>query len=401
MGRVSKFRCLLTVVGAGAGALAATGAAAEAIAAPAIVQPVASQWSVDAARQLAEVIAGAAAEGLQPNEYGQARLHRAIEDGVGPALDAVANQAALALARDYAFGRVADREGMDWHIAADPRFATLAADLQTAIAAGKPRAFLEGLLPSNERYRALRSALAETSDPAARALLRANMERWRWMPRELGDAYLYVNVPSYQLKVMADGMTQSRYTVVVGAKETPTPQMVTPANSFVVNPWWNVPQSIVKSSNLQPGRAGYQFTAIKGGWQVRQPPGPRNALGRLKINLANDQAIYLHDTPAKAGFAKSARALSHGCIRVKDIDRLAEELMGDAAADGRLDTALAGEETTTLRLPRAWTVYLVYFTADLGDDGTVVTYGDPYARDAALIARLDRRSDGAMQVAAR
>jgi L,D-transpeptidase YcbB len=371
------------------------------------ISPVTTQWSADAARDLVTAVKASRAEGLRPSDYGLARLEAALERGSGAELDAVASPAALALARDYAFGRVSDREALGWHMDADAnRMNALMSGLAQAVASGEVRSFMNGLLPTGERYRALRAALPAAPSVEERDRIRANMERWRWMPRELGDNYLYVNVPSYRLQVMEAGTAMSTYTVVVGAKDTPTPMMVTPASSVVVNPWWNVPQSIVKSSGMRPGRGGYIWKAnSNGGWQVRQPPGPRNALGRLKINLANDHAIYLHDTPAKSGFTREERALSHGCIRVKDVDRLASELMMEGGDPAMLEEALAGRETTTLRLPKSWPVYLVYFTADLDESGRLVTYADPYEQDAALIARLDGqpagRGGGGITIAAR
>ena len=153
-----------------------------------------------------------------------------------------------------------------------------------------------------------------------------------------------------------------------------------------------MPVSIIRKSNLRPGRAGFQFTSNHdGSWAVRQPPGPRNSLGKIKFNLVNDQAIYLHDTPSKALFARDERALSHGCIRVKDIDQLATQLMDDGGNAAPLDEALASTQTATLRLPRTWQVYIVYFTMDSVEPGSLVTYDDPYGYDARIVASLDGR----------
>ena len=128
---------------------------------------------------------------------------------------------------------------------------------------------------------------------------------------------------------------------------------------------------------------------------IRQPPGPKNALGRLKINLTDDDAIYLHDTNAKSAFNRDQRDLSHGCVRVKDIDQLAGELMRDGGDDSRLDEALATSDTRTLPLPRRWNVYLVYFTMDQDETGALRSYSDPYSRDATIIARLGGASRAA------
>jgi len=383
---------------AGVAIATATAATAQTMA-PASAEQAQLAWTVEAANDLKQAIEASRGEGLNPTDYGPERLAAAIASGPSLSLDAVAGAAAQALAHDYAFGRVADREAMDWYISGGSDPGVLVRGLGQAIAAGKPRAFIESLLPTDPRYVALRSALAEAPDQASRDRLRANMERWRWMPRQLGQDYLYVNVPTYQLKVVSGGQMLSTYTVIVGAKDTPTPQLASPASSLVVNPWWYVPQSIVKSSNLRPGRGGYVFKAnADGSMSVRQPPGPRNSLGRIKINLINDHAIYLHDTPARGAFARDDRALSHGCIRVKDIDQLAAELIDAGSNDGRFETALAGTETETVPLGKTWQVYLVYFTADTDDSGQLVTFGDPYGRDAALIAKLN---GGSVQMAAR
>lgn len=351
----------------------------------------ATHWTTEAVRQLLRVVRSADAQGLNPRDYNLDGLRAAVETGPNPTLDVTADAAALSLAHDYLFGRVSDKQSMGWLIERSPYEASqLPAALQAAVAAGKLDQFYASLLPTDDRYQALRSALADASDPDVRDRLRANMERERWMPRTADQNYIYVNIPSYRLQLIDNGQVTSTYTVVVGAKDTPTPAMITPTSSLVVNPWWNVPQSIVRKSNMRPGRPGFQFTKLDGGnWTVRQPPGPRNALGRIKFNLVNDQAIYLHDTPAKAAFVRDDRALSHGCIRVKNINRLASELMQDGGDEGALDTALAGTQTATLRLPQTWPVHIVYFTEDLSPAGGLVSYPDTYGYDQKIVAALD------------
>ena len=378
---------------------------------PAVQQaPVSGRWSAESVGQLAKIVEASSAEGLDPSFYNLTELRRAAQGGEGAALDAAADAAALTLARDYLFGHVSDRGDMGWMIQR-PAYeqAQLADRLSKAVASGDIRKFYASLLPSDPRYAALRDALADASDPALRDRLRANMERWRWMPRALGEDYLYVNVPSYQLQVFDGGTSLASYDVVVGANKTRTPMLASPTSSLVVNPWWNVPQSIIKSSNLRPGKGNYQFQRVGGGYAVRQAPGPRNALGKIKFNLVNDQAIYLHDTPSKGGFAKDERALSHGCIRVKNIDQLASQLMGDGGDAAPLDEALARTQTATLRLPKTWQVYIVYFTVDGADGSSLTNYSDPYGYDAKILAKLDAGSSamrmasagGRVQVASR
>lgn len=344
-------------------------------------------WSVGNAQKLVKAIEASKDEGLRPADYNLAALRRAIAQGPGSDLDTIAQAAALTLAHDYWLGRVADRTSMDWHIARPEGGAMLPGELAQALQNGKVEKFYASLLPRSDRYEALKAAYAGADDAATRDRIRANMERWRWMPRTMGDDYLFVNVPSYHLQLVNDGQVQSTYTVVVGAPDTPTPQLASTAPSLVVNPWWNVPVSIVKKSGLRAGSKGFVYASNGSG--VRQPPGPKNALGKLKINLTDTPAIYLHDTNAKSAFNRDKRDLSHGCVRVKDIDQLASELMRDGGDDMPLQEALADTDTRTMRLPKQWEVYLVYFTMDQDETGTLRTYGDPYGRDAKLLALLD------------
>jgi len=351
--------------------------------------PAPAHWAVSDVRELITLIEESRDQGLRPADYGLAELKRAVGDK--DALDALATASALSLAHDYYFGRVSHRSDMQWLIERSPyEAAQLPARLQSAIEAGRLRPFFESLLPSDPRYAVLRERLAQTKADPERDRLRVNMERWRWMPRKIAVDYLYVNVPSYTLRVVRDGVQLSSYDIVVGASDTPTPQMVSPTSSFVVNPAWYVPVSIARKSGLRAGRGGFVARRLADGSSVLvQPPGPRNALGRIKFNLDNDQAIYLHDTNAKTVFDREERALSHGCVRVKDIDRLATELMEQGGADAALEEALASNRTATLHLPQTWPVYIVYFTMDTDENGDLVTYRDPYGYDAKVLAALD------------
>lgn len=359
------------------------------------------RWRPEAVNALIAEVAAARREGLDPADYRADTLVAELSATGGSArLDELADRVALDLAHDYLLGRVVDRRGLDWHIERDDDDpARLRQALDIATAQGRVRPWLRSLLPGDPRYAALRDAYAVTpaADAATHDRLRVNLERWRWMPRSLGENHIFVNVPRYMLDVVQGNRTVSSYTVVVGARATPTPQIGVAARSVVVNPWWRVPTSIVRSSGLAPGARsaarGYVFQAVGGTYAVAQRPGPGNALGRVKIDMPNPHAIYLHDTPSKAFFERPSRAYSHGCIRVKDIDRLAAELAaldaGDAGA-GRVRTALAGNATETLPLQHERPVWLVYFTAEVSPTGQVVAYEDPYSRDATVKARLDR-----------
>jgi murein L,D-transpeptidase YcbB/YkuD len=357
-------------------------------------------WQAEPLHQLLAAIDAARSEGLNPADYRRDALAEAIRAGRSdPAADALATGAAQALALDYADGHVRHRARLDWHVAHAPP-ATLDADLAAAVKADTLDTYLRGLLPHDPRYLALRDALRDTPDDEAarRDHIRASMERWRWMPRTLGDDYVWVNVPTYKLALMHGTTTIATHVVVVGAPKTPTPMLSATIGSVIVNPWWTLPPKVLAEGQGKRYAAarGFVYVTIGGKAYVRQKPGPDNALGRMKIDMPNAYAIYLHDTPAKWAFGKPERALSHGCIRVQDISALA----GDLTTPATVADAMTDLTTHTLQTPKRVPVYIVYFTAAPDADGKVVTYGDPYDRDAQLVAALDhhhfRRADPAM-----
>jgi murein L,D-transpeptidase YcbB/YkuD len=161
--------------------------------------PAEARWSMANAKALLAVIEDSRKEGLNPENYAAADLRAAIDAGQkGAALDALATRSALLVAHDYADGRIDDKASFDWHIPAPMDAAAIDAGLTKALAANDVGPWLRRLLPDNDQYRALRTAYAaaDPGDTARLELLRANLERWRWMPRKLGDHYLYVNVPT-------------------------------------------------------------------------------------------------------------------------------------------------------------------------------------------------------------
>lgn len=357
------------------------------------------RWRLPDARALLAEIDRSAEEGLNPADYGADQLRAAVDARqVGPTLDTLASASALRLAHDYADGRIDDKASFDWHIAPSTDPARLAAALDAALDNDGVDGWLRSLLPEHDQYHALKTAYAASvGDAGQRALLRANLERWRWMPRALGDRYLYVNVPAYRLALIRDGSEEAAYNVVVGAPRTPTPQLALHAQSIVANPGWTLPPSVLKEG--VPGGKDYRTTRrADGSLLVWQAPGPRNALGRIKIDMPNSHAIYLHDTPNKAAFARTNRALSHGCVRVQHIEELAARLQDGTELDEALTDPV---RTRTIQLQRSLPVYIVYFTAEAEADGTVRLLGDPYGRDARLIARLSEPMRGMMKMVAR
>lgn len=371
------------------------------------------QWDRADAVALIQAIDDARFEGLDPAEYDAAAVRRALAAGDPEVLNVTATRVGLTLAGDYLQGHVRGRARVDWHIAgpvaSEP---TLISLLTRATARDEVGDALLGLLPKHPEYRALRDALAATpaGDTPRLRSLRVNMERWRWMPRELGERHILVNVPGFSLKVVDRDRVVDERAVIVGKPATPTPQFGSTVSGVVLNPWWEVPQSIVKESigNLvlrQPAKAkaqGYVMTRLEGGGiRVRQAPGPQNSLGQMKLIMPNPFNVYLHDTPAKAKFDAAARAFSHGCVRVKGAINFAALLLeGDPTWNrAQIDRVLASGRTTTAPLGKPLPVWIGYFTVATAADGHLAFFADPYGRDAPVWKAL---SDGPpLQLSAR
>lgn len=232
-------------------------------------------------------------------------------------------------------------------------------------------------------------------EPAQRAAqIAANMERWRWLPRQRPARYIEVNTANATLRAVDHGEIILRSRVIVGKATTPTPDFTTDAQAIIVNPVWEVPHSIVQKEILprlrrQPNYLRKNHMVMKNG-NVRQLPGADNALGRLKIDITDPFSIYMHDTPARTLFERDERHLSHGCIRVQQILPLASWLLTGSVDQGisRVEAAIADGATRRIALSGPVTVYIVYRTAIIGSGGTVDFIPDAYDRDPALIAAI-------------
>lgn len=366
--------------------------------------PTLPTWRVDTAQELLRYVQDVGGDGLNPAAYSPDRLSAVIATGNEAVISPVANQIFMQLASDLSGGSVRGRSRVDWHM---PDTGLDSAGQQRLLAqvlrGGAVGATLDSLLPTHPQYAGLKLALANTpaSDTARRDLIRTNMERWRWMPRNLGARHVLVNVPAFTAALIDNGQVTTRHRAVVGAVRTPTPQLAASITAVTINPWWNVPQSIIASQGGRFG-AGYEVTRTAGGgMSVRQPPGPRNALGRVKIEMPNSLAIYLHDTPSQALFARAARAFSHGCIRTQNVRDFAALLL---APTGQWDRAAIDDAVNTGRnqsapLARPVPVYIAYFTAAATSDGNIVTYADVYGRDAPVRQALNRAGGGDSQQA--
>lgn len=232
-----------------------------------------------------------------------------------------------------------------------------------------------------------RRAAAPAGDAISRAEAEviANMERWRWLPRELGEERVEVNIPDFELAVVRNGEVTHRTRVIVGKEQTPTPIFSDQMKEIIVNPSWYVPQSIIQKEWHGGVGAGYQVSYRNGQMVVRQPPGEKNALGRIKFVFPNDYAVYMHDTPSRGLFGASHRAFSHGCMRVDQPFALAEAVLGPGSgwSEARVKK-LIGPSERYINLSKPLPVHIQYFTAYVDEGGRLVQRPDLYGYSARV-----------------
>jgi murein L,D-transpeptidase YcbB/YkuD len=232
-------------------------------------------------------------------------------------------------------------------------------------------------------------------------LVLVNMERWRWIPHDLGKTYVMVNLPDYMLYVHQNGRQVWSTRIVDGKPETPTPIMSVDMKSITINPTWNIPDTIaakeyVPMMRQDPTileRMGLTVTYNQNGTiHISQPPGPQNALGQLRFNLPNKFLVYQHDSNEKYLFAKPVRDTSHGCMRIENPVKYAEVILSIARPrEGYTEDrirGLFGNQERELGLPTFIPVHVTYQTAFVDKDGKLQTRDDIYGRDRALLAIL-------------
>lgn len=261
-----------------------------------------------------------------------------------------------------------------------------------------------------------------TLDKATRAMLdvpvrdrihqiMANMERWRWLPDQLPAKRIQVNIATAVLTVYDGDLPIASMIAVTGKPGTETPMLSSTINSIVINPPWNVPTSIATrelwpKEKKSPGylaRNGFKVIPLPGGGnRLQQQAGDSSALGRFKFDFDNKYSVYLHDTPAKAAFGRFDRLASHGCVRLSKPRALADLLLQGSAdwTPDAVDAALAKGDTVRAAMPQPVAVFLLYWTAFAGADGSVSFRGDPYGWDKSLAAKIETRAD-AQQIAAK
>jgi murein L,D-transpeptidase YcbB/YkuD len=243
----------------------------------------------------------------------------------------------------------------------------------------------------------------------------ANLERWRWMPREFERRFVRVNVPDQSVDFVKDGRVVLHSKVIIGTKDTPTPILRTEIKSVVANPPWDIPGDLVLKKILPRLRKdptylkSREMTLVDGpaddpygtkiNWAsmdthqmpaLQQAPGSDNALGALMLDMPNDFDVYLHDTPNKKKFDAATREFSNGCVRVEKIMTLASLVLSGSPDDAidKLKDAIATHQTKTIDLDDVIPVYMEYWTAVAETDGSVGFRPDRYNRDGVLLARL-------------
>jgi len=251
------------------------------------------------------------------------------------------------------------------------------------------------------------------------AQIRLNMERWRWLPRELGGNHILVNLAGFDLTLVQGGQPTLRLRAISGRPDRTSPAFASRINRLVVNPDWTVPRRLAVEDMLPQLQRDPLALQAKGisvlrrqdgvlvevdpagiDWRshhrnnfpfvLRQMPGPRNSLGLIKFVMPNPYDIYIHDTPAKALFSKSVRTLSSGCIRVDQPLQLAARLLGDnpVVAAEMLQQRIERGETASLPVPSQLPVYLVYLTAWVDEGGNLQFRNDVYGRDLQMRDRF-------------
>jgi len=230
---------------------------------------------------------------------------------------------------------------------------------------------------------------AINAGPAQRArTLAVNLERRRWLTRNPPATRIDVNTAAAELTLFQDGNITDQRRVIVGQPGHETPMIEASFGQLVVNPPWNVPSSIAAAEIFPKGSAylAKHDMYIKDG-RVIQRPGPQSALGKVKFDMRDPYAIYLHDTPAKTLFDSAERHLSHGCVRVADAVGLAQIIAGMTNATDDLNAKLATDDTHTVALDRDIPVRLIYETAYV-KDGAVRFVPDAYGWDDALAQQM-------------
>ena len=383
------------------------------------------------------IIQQAPTHGLMASDYAEAELSKLIDELERTkrnerdlpqrlaALDVKLTSAVLALGRDVALGTSSRAQAARGR-REPPNFAAILAET----IAFDPGAWLERVQPRHREYAALRRVLGQLRDeleqpeagdgvPLPDALpiehrirqVELNLERWRWLPDDLGARHFVVNIPSFHLYARERGNTVLDMKVVVGKPGTETPVFSDEMETVVFSPYWNIPDTIAIGETAPAAirdpsyleRNNIEVLSLSGSgtqrvdpasidWgnpaelerlAFRQKPGAANALGHVKFLFPNSHNVYLHDTPADSLFNKPTRAFSHGCVRVERPEELARYVLRDQTewSQERIRRAMYSGTESHVKLKEKIPVHIVYFTVWVDDSGLAHFLPDPYKRD--------------------
>jgi murein L,D-transpeptidase YcbB/YkuD len=334
------------------------------------------------AEDLARAIGHASQEGLEPSDYQVAAFDPAHAGDV----DVQATYRFFQYAFDLSHGTI-DPEAINpqWHPA--PRDADAATALSGALNSNRVEEALQTLAPHAPQYVGLKHQLAACHDAECRGRIAMNMDRWRWLPDDLGSRYLIVNIPAYRLDAIEDGKSVLEMKVVTGKKDKPTPVLADRMTTVVFSPSWNIPDDIVAREILPKVENDPEYLArnnmeVDDKGRYRQLPGKGNSLGDVKFVFPNHFNVYLHDTPSKGLFDRVERDFSHGCVRVEQPLVLAQYVLRDQPewTEQRIRDAMASGTERSVALKQPLPIYLVYFTA-WEENGSLKTAADVYGHD--------------------
>ncbi len=399
--------------------------------------------------KLAAEIRNADAWGLKASAFDVPKVDKASAGAVDAAIEALADTevrlslAALKYARHARGGRVEPTALTPFLDRKSQAYDPASVLAQIAIAAD-PGDYLRGLHPKHPQFASLRqkylalkkgdvvdspapepvegkgarraAKVVVPDQPLSAQRLLANMEQWRWMPDDLGQFHVWVNVPEYLIRVISNGRVIHTERVVVGKLDTQTPIFSDEMEQVIFHPFWGVPESI-KTNEIHPSLKGNGSVLAKhnlriqsGGrdidpksidwtktdirkFHVYQPPGSDNVLGVVKFRFPNKHDVYMHDTPSKSLFKTAVRTFSHGCMRVQDPVKLAELLLAEdkkmAPEKVRGFTQKEAPENNQINLSRRIPVHVTYFTASVDPGGKVSTFKDVYGHEERVSLGLD------------
>lgn len=382
-------------------------------------QPVWDGHADAAATLLAAVVSGAGQHGLDPPMF-HSRLLTGSSARLSPIeRELLLSDAVLAYADALARGAMPVEERRDDEDL-QPAPVDIVATVDAAVSSPDAAERIQALAPTSSDYLTLRRAYADylaiaaggrrvnlgdddgaIRVSAAEALRRArqiaiNLERLRWLPRDMPAERLVVDAAISQLQLFRSDVPVFTTRVVVGEFDKQTPELQSIVEDVLFNPPWNIPPSIVRKEILPAIRTNHNYLAQhhmrwRGPMSVQQEAGPYSALGRLKFEMDDRFDVYLHDTPEKWRFQSADRMMSHGCVRVENPRELASLLLGESRE--RIDAAIAVDRTHGRALPKPVPVFIVYRTVVPELDGRIAFRGDPYGRDPEIWAYLSRARD--------